>query len=60
MSDSTEPRMEGMGTEAFAVAPFFWSGKAHGQQRNTHLQSCSIASWRTGATTLRQPRLFPG
>jgi len=29
------------------MAPFFWSGKAHGQQRNTHLQSCSIAPWRS-------------
>ena len=30
-----------------AVGPFFWSGKAHGQQRNAQLQSCSIASWRS-------------
>jgi len=30
-----------------AVSPFFWSGKAHVQERNTHLQSCSIASWRS-------------
>jgi hypothetical protein len=33
--------------KAGAVAPFFWSGKAHGQQRNTHLQSYSIALWRS-------------
>ncbi len=39
--------MEGMGMEAFAVAPFFWSGRVHGKQRNTHLESCSIGSWRS-------------
>lgn len=29
---STESRAEGMDTEACAMAPFFWSGKAHGRQ----------------------------
>ena len=47
-----------MGAEAFAVAQFFWSGKAHGQQKNIRLQSCSIASSANpGQPTLRQPRL---
>ena len=40
--------MEEMGTEAFAAVPFFLSGKAHGQERNPHLQSCSIPSCEAG------------
>lgn len=40
-----------------AVAPFFWSGKAHGQKRNAQVQSCSIALWRSrSCPALRQPR----
>jgi hypothetical protein len=31
MNDSTEPLMQGMGKETFALALFFWFGKAHGQ-----------------------------
>lgn len=44
--------MEGMGTEAFAMAPFFWSGKAHGQQRTP---ICSLAPSHHGEAGAARP-----
>jgi len=51
--------MEGMGTEAFAAVPFYWSGKAHGQQpKHPFAVLLHRIMAKPELTTLRQPRRF--
>lgn len=44
--------MEGMGTEAFALMPFFWSGKAHAISEPS---TCSLAPSHYGEAGAAHP-----
>lgn len=49
---STEPRMDGMGTEVLAVTPFLWSDEAHA---NSEVPICSLAPSQHGEAGVAYP-----